>query len=41
MGVEQYKTLFVAESEEHLQIINNAVLILEKEPENIKILNEI
>ena len=41
MGVEQYKELFVAESEEHLQIINNAVLTLEKEPANISILNEI
>ena len=41
MGVEQYRTLFVAESEEHLQIINNAVLVLEKDPQNIKILNEI
>ncbi len=41
MGVEQYRTLFVAESEEHLQIINNAVLILEKDPQNTKILNEI
>ncbi len=41
MGVEQYRTLFIAESEEHLQIINNAVLVLEKDPQNIKILNEI
>lgn len=41
MGVEQYKTLFVTESEEHLQVINNAVLNLEKNPEDIKILNEI
>ncbi|MFH1092899.1 MAG: chemotaxis protein CheA [Candidatus Omnitrophota bacterium] len=41
MGVEQYRTLFVAESEEHLQIINNAVLVLEKDPQNTKILNEI
>lgn len=41
MGVEQYKALFVAESEEHLQIINNSVLVLEKDPQNIKILNEI
>ncbi|MCK4995099.1 MAG: chemotaxis protein CheA [Candidatus Omnitrophica bacterium] len=41
MGVDQYRALFVAESEEHLQIINNAVLVLEKDPQNIKILNEI
>jgi two-component system, chemotaxis family, sensor kinase CheA len=41
MGVEQYKELFVAESEEHLQIINNSVLSLEKNPEDITILNEI
>lgn len=41
MGVEQYKELFVAESEEHLQIINNSVLALEKAPQNLTILNEI
>ncbi len=41
MGVEQYKELFVAESEEHLQIINNSVLTLEKDPQNLAILNEI
>ncbi|MBU1044688.1 MAG: chemotaxis protein CheA [Candidatus Omnitrophica bacterium] len=41
MGVEQYKELFVAESEEHLQIINNSVLSLEKDPANLTILNEI
>ena len=41
MGVEQYRALFVAESEEHLQIINNAVFVLEKDPQNLKILNEI
>ncbi|MFH1062969.1 MAG: chemotaxis protein CheA [Candidatus Omnitrophota bacterium] len=41
MGVEQYKELFVAESEEHLQIINNSVLSLEKDPDNLAILNEI
>jgi len=41
MGVEQYRSLFVAESEEHLQTINNAVLTLEKDPENITLLNEI
>ena len=41
MGVEQYRALFVAESEEHLQIINNSVLILEKDPKNADILNEI
>ena len=41
MGIEQYKELFVAESEEHLQIINNSVLTLEKDPHNLTILNEI
>ena len=41
MGVEQYKSLFVTESEEHLQIINNSVLALEKNPSDSKILNEI
>jgi len=41
MGEEQYRELFVAESEEHLQLINNSVLGLEKDPENFKILDEI
>ncbi|MFH2145001.1 MAG: chemotaxis protein CheA [Candidatus Omnitrophota bacterium] len=41
MGVEQYRALFVAESEEHLQIMNNAVLSLEKDPGSAEILNEI
>ena len=41
MGVEQYRALFATESEEHLQIISNAVLNLEKDPHNAEILNEI
>ncbi|MBU1924582.1 MAG: chemotaxis protein CheA [Candidatus Omnitrophica bacterium] len=41
MGVEQYRALFVAESEEHLQIMNNAVLSLEKDSGSAEILNEI
>ncbi|MCG2702990.1 MAG: chemotaxis protein CheA [Candidatus Omnitrophica bacterium] len=41
MGIEQYRSLFVAESEEHLQIVNNALLKLEKAPDNLNILNEI
>ncbi|MBI4846858.1 MAG: chemotaxis protein CheA [Candidatus Omnitrophica bacterium] len=41
MGVEQYKDLFVSESEEHLQLINQALLGLEKDPHNNNILNEI
>ncbi len=41
MGVEQYRALFATESEEHLQIISNAVLNLEKDPHNTEILNEI
>ncbi len=41
MGVEQYRELFVTESDEHLQIINSAILRLEKDPDNMEILNEI
>ncbi|MFH1460339.1 MAG: chemotaxis protein CheA [Candidatus Omnitrophota bacterium] len=41
MGLEQYKNLFITESEEHLQLLNNAILELEKKPDNLKILNEI
>ncbi len=41
MDNEQYKELFITESEEHLRIINNSVLKLEKDPGNSAILNEI
>jgi len=41
MGVEQYRSLFVSESEEHLQNINAALLELEKDANNAEILNTI
>ncbi|MFH2137900.1 MAG: chemotaxis protein CheA [Candidatus Omnitrophota bacterium] len=41
MSMEQYRTLFVAESEEHLQFISNAILRLEKDPEDTETLNTI
>ena len=41
MSMEQYRSLFVAESEEHLQFINNAILRMEKDPSDVETLNTI
>ncbi|MFS0750767.1 chemotaxis protein CheA [Oceanobacillus sp. 1P07AA] len=41
METEQYLDMFLDESREHLQIINDNILQLEKEPEEISIVNEI
>ncbi|MCM8812697.1 MAG: chemotaxis protein CheA [Candidatus Omnitrophica bacterium] len=41
MSLEQYRALFVTESEEHLQNINSGILELEKDPRKVTILNEI
>ncbi|WP_017797730.1 chemotaxis protein CheA [Oceanobacillus kimchii] len=41
METEQYLDMFLDESREHLQIINDNILQLEKEPEDISIVNEI
>ncbi|MCP4649011.1 MAG: chemotaxis protein CheA [PVC group bacterium] len=41
MSMEQYRALFVTESEEHLQFISNAILRLEKDPEDAETLNTI
>ena len=38
---EQYKELFIEEAKEHLQIITQSLLDLEKNPDNIEILNKI
>lgn len=41
MGVEQYRELFVTESEEHLQLINESLLELEKNSNNPETMNKI
>lgn len=41
MDLSQYLDMFLAESKEHLDSLNNNLLLLEKEPGNIVILNEI
>lgn len=41
MDSNEYLEMFIEESKEHLQAINNELLILEAEPENTAIVNEI
>lgn len=41
MDLSQYLEIFIDESKEHLQTLNDQVLILEEEPENIDTVNEI
>ena len=41
MDVSQYLEVFIEESKEHLQALNEHLLILEKEPENENTINEI
>ncbi|MCS0543104.1 Hpt domain-containing protein, partial [Aeromonas veronii] len=41
MELDQYLEVFIEESKEHLQACNENLLKLEKEPENIAIVNEI
>lgn len=41
MDVSQYLEIFIEESKEHLQSLNEHILILEKEPENDATINEI
>lgn len=41
MDMEQYMGIFIDESKEHLQTLNECILELEKEPENKDCLNEI
>jgi len=41
MDVSQYLEIFVEETKEHLQSLNEHLLILEKEPENQETINEI
>ena len=41
MDLNEYLEMFIEESKEHLQLINNQLLILETEPANTEIVNEI
>ncbi len=41
MDVSQYLEIFIEETKEHLQSMNEQILILEKEPENSDTINEI
>ena len=41
MDVSQYLSIFIDETREHLQSLNEQLLILEKEPENADTVNEI
>ncbi|WP_134686217.1 chemotaxis protein CheA [Brevibacillus migulae] len=41
MDMNQYLDMFIEESKEHLQAINSNLLVLETEPDNIQIVNEI
>lgn len=41
METNQYLDVFLDESREHLQTVNDNILVLEKEPENLNLVNEI
>ena len=41
MDLSQYLEIFIDETKEHLQTLNDQVLILEAEPDNIDTVNEI
>ena len=41
MDLSQYLEIFIDETNEHLQNLNEQLLILEKEPENENTINEI
>lgn len=41
MDVSQYLEIFIDETKEHLQSLNEQLLILEKEPDNVSTINEI
>ena len=41
MDVSQYLEIFIDETKEHLQNLNEQLLILEKEPDNVNTINEI
>ena len=41
MDVSQYLEIFIDETKEHLQSLNEQLLVIEKEPENTDTINEI
>lgn len=41
MSSEEYKEMFISESREHLAALNQAILELERSPENTEVINEI
>src|SRR5574344_2143763 len=41
MDVSQYLEIFIDETKEHLQSLNDQLMIIEKEPENTETINEI
>ncbi|NLK62806.1 MAG: chemotaxis protein CheA [Fusobacteria bacterium] len=41
MNMSQYMSVFIDESREHLQLLNDALLVLEKNTENMEIIEEI
>ncbi|MBO4497202.1 MAG: Hpt domain-containing protein, partial [Lachnospiraceae bacterium] len=41
MDVSQYLEIFIEETKEHLQSLNEQLLVLEKEPDNKETINEI
>lgn len=41
MDVSQYLTIFIDETKEHLQSLNEQLLVIEKEPDNEDVINEI
>ncbi|RKQ35602.1 chemotaxis protein CheA [Oceanobacillus halophilus] len=41
METDQYLDMFLDESREHLQAVNDNILLLEKQPENLELVNEI
>ncbi|MFP4402858.1 MAG: chemotaxis protein CheA [Nanoarchaeota archaeon] len=41
MEITQYKEQFVSESREHIDLLNESILILEKEPQNLDVINKL
>ena len=41
MDVSQYLDVFIDESNEHIQALSDNIMVLEKEPENTDVINEI
>ena len=41
MDVSQYLDIFIDETSEHLQDLNDCIMVLEKEPDNKDTINEI